>query len=155
MTLIHYAKRHLPSVLSTLAQNADLKPNGLWVSVQGPADWLEWCDGEGFATERRIPTEVTLKADANILHISGPFELDAFTTEYRVLGAYRSCTTINWGRVAAKYQGIIIAPYQWSRRMTDHTFWYYGWDCASGCIWDAEAIESLTPMDAPTECVTA
>ncbi|QBI98814.1 hypothetical protein SEA_BOBBY_184 [Mycobacterium phage Bobby] len=48
---------------------------------------------------------------------------------------------IDWGKVAADYGGIIIAPYQWSRRMDPH--WYYTWDCASGCIWNLEAIESL------------
>ncbi len=27
--------------------------------------------------------------------------------------------------------------------------WYYGWDCASGVIWDAEAVAELRPTDAP------
>jgi hypothetical protein len=22
--------------------------------------------------------------------------------------------------------------------------WYYGWDCASGCIWDTSVIERVT-----------
>jgi hypothetical protein len=50
---------------------------------------------------------------------------------------------IDWSKVAAKHQGIIIAPYCYARRLTYHTAWYYGWDCASGCIWDLKAIQSV------------
>ena len=24
-------------------------------------------------------------------------------------------------------------------------FWYYGWDCASGCIWDPAAVAEIKP----------
>lgn len=54
---------------------------------------------------------------------------------------------INWPMVADRYQGIVIAPYLWSRRM-DGGLWYYGWDCASGCIWDAAAVASVTARQA-------
>jgi len=52
---------------------------------------------------------------------------------------------INWPAVAEKYDGIIIAPYIWQRRLSDNPdhFWYYGWDCASGCIWNTEVIEEI------------
>lgn len=26
-------------------------------------------------------------------------------------------------------------------RLDNRCTWYYGWDCASGCIWDKDAIE--------------
>ena len=51
---------------------------------------------------------------------------------------------IDWPAVATDYPGLIIAPYQWSCRMSEFTRWYYGWDCASGCIWNADAIARVT-----------
>lgn len=35
------------------------------------------------------------------------------------------------------------APYQWRRRNERGFSWYYGWDCASGCIWRASAIREI------------
>ena len=44
-------------------------------------------------------------------------------------------------KVMDEYDGIIIAPYQYScRLMNSSTAWYYGWDCASGCIWNLGCI---------------
>lgn len=93
-------------------------------------------------------TEIVLSPTANILRLASGEDLDAFTEEYgfdpySMRGGF--IHDIRWPDIAAKYQGIIIAPYIWSRRMTNHTFWYYGWDCASGCIWEANAIEKLIP----------
>ena len=50
---------------------------------------------------------------------------------------------IDWAEVASKYDGIIISPYQWSLRLDMEMMWYYGWDCASGCIWNISAIKEL------------
>ena len=48
---------------------------------------------------------------------------------------------IAWEKVAAKYDGLIITPYIWQRRMELN--WYYTWDCASGCIWNVRAIKDI------------
>lgn len=48
--------------------------------------------------------------------------------------------SIDWLRVKTQYGGIEIAPYQWKRRLS--SFWYYGWDCASGAIWDRDVLIS-------------
>lgn len=53
---------------------------------------------------------------------------------------------IDWDRVASKHDGIIIAPYCWQQRLKDETFWYYSWDCASGCIWHPRAVTALIPI---------
>ena len=90
-------------------------------------------------------TEVVLAPNAAVLTIPTAFDLDLFTEEYIERGEARYLSRIRWDRVAERYQGIVIAPYHWSRRMADHTFWYYGWDCASGCIWDAAAVAELRP----------
>jgi hypothetical protein len=63
----------------------------------------------------------------------------AFDAEYRFphpdLGRM---SYIDWPRVAERFDGVIIAPYQWKHRL--ELMWYYGWDCASGCIWNARAV---------------
>ncbi|QDM58016.1 hypothetical protein SEA_DALLAS_199 [Mycobacterium phage Dallas] len=120
-------------------QAVDHKPEGLWVSVAGEDDWPTWCRGEEFSFDNlTVCHRVTLVPGANILHLKSPMDIDAFHYLYANRGIL---DWIDWGKVAADYDGIIIAPYQWSRRMDPH--WYYTWDCASGCIWNLEAIESV------------
>jgi hypothetical protein len=126
------------------------KPHGLWFSVgDGPDGWRDWCEQNDFALNSFVWRNViNFRGDAKILRISGAKELDALTAEYRhasapnwadrVLAEY----AIDWARVGERYQGIIIAPYCWSRRLG--LGWYYTWDCASGCVWDVAAIESIS-----------
>lgn len=87
---------------------------------------------------------IILTPAANILHLQTPKELDDFTTKYRSTPHF-SDIHLEWDRVAEEYQGILIAPYQWSRRL--ELMWYYSWDCASGCIWDITAIERVEPAE--------
>jgi hypothetical protein len=119
------------------------KPAGFWVSVEGDGDgWSDWCRSEGFGLDRlAYAHEVTLAPAARILRISTPGGIDALTAEYGT-GRYAGIE-IEWSRVAQEYQGVLIAPYQWSRRLADGCSWYYGWDCASGCIWDVNAVASI------------
>lgn len=119
------------------------KPTGLWVSVEGNGDgWADWCRAEEFGLDRLTHAhEVTLAPSARILRITTPEGIDALTAEYGT-GRYAG-VEVDWPRIAQEYQGILISPYQWSRRLADGCSWYYGWDCASGCIWDLTAIESV------------
>lgn len=120
------------------------KPVGLWVSVAGDDDWPEFCEQNGFDTECLAhPHTVTLTAGANILRIESPDELVGFHHAYAQPDDSRSkFADIDWRKVATDYDGIIIAPYQWSMRLGG-PFWYYGWDCASGCIWNLDAIGTV------------
>jgi hypothetical protein len=120
------------------------KPKGLWVSVDGDDDWASWCAGSDFDIGQKR-YNVILKPEANILLIKSASALMDFTYDYGVEreDGYRR-RYIPWEIVAAKYQGIIIAPYQWGCRMHEETRWYYGWDCASGCIWDSAAIANTS-----------
>lgn len=140
------------------------KPRGFWVSVEGNEDgWADWCRGENFRLEELVyEYEVKLKPDARILYLSTQEELRDFTKKYydpdgimnkvsqevhaeNDFGFPASVHDIDWPAVARKYQGIIIAPYIYSCRLSPPTDWYYTWDCASGCIWNARAIESVKP----------
>lgn len=128
------------------------KPNGLWVSDDHDYSWAEWCtdnafDGVGLYTYR---VELDMSA---ILHLSTVEGLREFTDEYRtlditgdpLLDEHLSNFHLNWDRVAEKYAGILITPYLWGARMRHELFWYYTWDCASGCVWDVSAISSFRP----------
>jgi hypothetical protein len=116
------------------------KPTGLWVSSVGPDDWESWCMRERFDLEGlRRRHYVSLASNANILYLTNVEMLKAFHEIYANRDGipHRMCG-INWAEVAKDYQGIIITPYQ--PRMRYYADWYYGWDCASGCIWDLTAI---------------
>jgi hypothetical protein len=91
-----------------------------------------------------------LKPDANMKVITNESEIIAFDQEYSEelqLAPNYTRHTIDWKRLAADFDGIIIAPYIWSCRLPmDRTGprhkvsnWYYPWDCASGCIWNGTA----------------
>lgn len=152
--LLHYSSEPLPpdwpAHLVTREQVGSYKPSGLWVSVG--ESWKEWCDAEEFAGNCfGSVQEVHLREDARILHLSTAEELDAFTDKYGYIPEWhgssvyldkRHACYIDWTSVAEEYQGIIITPYIWSRRLD--LMWYYGWDCASGCIWDPKAIAGIT-----------
>jgi hypothetical protein len=110
------------------------KPAGFWLSVDD--DWRRWCSENGRFDEM---AEFKLASDANVLIIDSVRSLDLFSTAYKRFDRY--IVGIDWRLVRVRYQGIIIAPYQWERRMS--LDWYYPWDCASGCIWDLRAIKQV------------
>lgn len=148
--LVHYSHEPLSEVRSVEQEHQGHrydKPRGLWVSVTGPDDWKAWCEAEKFALDRMShETAIVLADGANVLRLCSAFEIDGFTREYRSETEEWRNYSIDWRRVAARYDGIIIAPYIWTRRLDGGAGWYYGWDCASGCIWNARAIAALRPL---------
>lgn len=153
MDLRHYASK--PVTLDDRAheQSVDLKPNGLWLSVG--TEWLDWCRSENFRTEVDwYEHPVSLSPEASILALSSGTDIDAFTEEYgeQVSPDFPS-RYIDWAHVADVYDGIVIAPYQWSRRLERHTFWYYGWDIASGCIWNPGVVNLGEAVQVSVEAV--
>lgn len=148
----HYSRQPVTEVYSCVQDSLGpgvYKPKGLWLSVENTSlqegkrdSWYDWCQAESFGIGP-LRHRVKLNPDANVLWLTDPGDIDRFTMKWTDDGHGRFYRGVRWGDVAKHYAGIIIAPYQWSRRMTDHTFWYYGWDCASGCIWNKDAIESI------------
>jgi|SRR5882672_5015504 len=158
--LIHYSAKPLTQASSRDQKRSPAewdstfwKPRGLWVSVEGEDDWKQWCEAEQFSLNCfEHATQIILTPNANILRLTTPQELKTFSAQHSFNPypevSLHSLRGINWEDVAAQHQGIIIAPYHWSCRLNNDVFWYYGWDCASGCIWDASAIVSLIPIEA-------
>lgn len=153
MRLIHYSKKPLVRVRSMKHTDngcGAYKTPGLWVSVEGDGDWLAWCKAESRSLDAMAcATEVILADDANVHHISGAACIDAFTAKFKVKNRPDWDRGIDWPAIRRRWRGLIIAPYCYERRMSPHTSWYYGWDCASGVIWDAKAVKELRAIDPP------
>jgi hypothetical protein len=144
--LVHYAKSPVLAVRSVEQPGpADMKPRGFWLSDDDCEDnWRAWCEAETFSLGNLACVhDVALRDTANVLRLAGAYEIDAFDRQYTG-ELCRGISYIDWARVASDYDGIIITPYIWERRLTNTARWYYGWDCASGCIWNADAIASIT-----------
>jgi hypothetical protein len=151
--LVHFSAEPFAGMRYQRQPDCDDKPAGLWVSIGGEDGWWEFCHENKYALKTlRHEYEVTLTSEARILRLSSAPELDTFSEEWRpepdwtdpIQRKYHhTLAKIDWSRVARYYQGIIIAPYIWERRLTRHTRWYYGFDFASGCIWDAAVVESI------------
>lgn len=166
--LYHYAKRPLTKPITGRKQEKlrDVgpytKPNGFWVSCPGEETygWEEWCRAEEYRNMGTHKHRVQLAEDAKILRVACSEELDYFSELYavqeislpNVLPGFAKNEWkqyhINWKSVSASYDGIIISPYIWDRRlsldgMDRKNDWYYTWDCASGCIWRKRAIKSV------------
>lgn len=150
MILEHYGIKAVKRVISCPQPEASDKPNGLWVSVNGPNDWPSYCHSESFNLEyfKHVQT-VELDPTSKILVLDTAEKVRSIYPKYGTHPEWmdkklKDTYWINWRAVADEYAGIIIAPYQFSCRLDRDTRWYYGWDCASGCIWDASAVMSVS-----------
>jgi hypothetical protein len=128
--------------------HAAFKPHGLWLSVEDDPDdtWWAWCvTNEFHLTGLAHRTEVVLVPDDTVLHLATVAEIRRFSQEFRAAHPITPLDAIDWPRVQAQYAGLLIAPYQWSARLD--LLWYYGWDCASACIWDMTVIQSARALE--------
>lgn len=152
-------------------EEGSMKPCGLWISVEETEDdhsWFDWCKGEQFRLDAlKHKYAITLAPEAKILHLKSVEEIIDFSLEYAandpfdfarkssMLSRREYIYMISWSRVKAKYDGIIISPYQWGARMGSETAWYYPWDCASGCIWNLDKVSfklhSLVDVESITD----
>lgn len=142
---IHYSDA--PIALDTgrrYEQEFGLKPRGLWYSAPVKDDgWEDWCRAEEFSVERLVvPHHLDLDL-SRMLVLRSESEIRRFHSKYR-----HSRYEIDWPRVAAEYGGLEIAPYCWDLRLEGGFLWYYGWDCASGCVWDLRLVRSFAALAA-------
>lgn len=139
MRLLHYRYNPLSFAPQSYLQTIGDKPIGLWVSVEGEDDWPHWCKDNNFRVGALRYKYLVTPKTKKILHLATDAQILEFQDKYhgspnwwpqefkdRPYG-------INWPVVSSEYDGIIIAPYSWRLRLRSH--WYYGWDCASGCLW--------------------
>lgn len=116
------------------------KPTGLWYELGG--DWRRWCaSDQPDWIDGKFLHGVVLDGE-RMLVLRGVGDIDAFHARYALPAAYpMDGRYVDWTAVATGYDGIEIAPYCWERRLEGSASrWYYGWDCASGCIWRPRAM---------------
>ncbi len=147
MSRTHVSENRGPIVVERREQTGKpgMKPKGFWFEVN--ADWRRWCRDEmpHWVAGRHLH-RVTI-GDERMLRITSVAEMDDFNAEYLVHEWRPGYSErygpmdmgIAWGRVADHYDGIEITPYIWYRRFDGPT-WYYGWDCASGVVWNPRGI---------------
>ncbi len=174
MKYFHWAPNPVRLRRMNYLQSGHPKPNGLWFDANG--EWKQWCEATQFPLEAlRYRHTVTILDDSRILFLRKAKDIDAFTREYgrsrfgriqllqnaedadaftREYGRdlfgdiHRQFDNyIVWEDVARKYSGIIIVPYSHSRAQA--YLWYYGWGCASGCVWDTNVIRLGRPYQVP------
>jgi hypothetical protein len=157
LTFSHFSARPELKPVSVVDQMpVHHKPRGLWVSADGEDDWPTWCEAEQFGLER-LKYRFRVQLADGWLHLDTPEAIVEFGEEFgvdiladvpdRPWRDGRQCLWVDWARVAQKWPGIVIAPYQWSMRLDMSHSWYYSWDVASGCIWDASIIESVERVE--------
>lgn len=170
MTYYHWAPDPVELHRMRYPQRGHPKPNGLWFDVD--ESWKRWCETARFRLQRlRYRHTVTVVDSSRILFLRKAKDIDRFTRGYGhnlsghirplqnseeredfarrygsdlfadIVGQFSSY--IMWEEVAEKHSGIIIHPYSPSRSRT--YLWYYGWNCAGGCIWDTSIIRLGKP----------
>jgi hypothetical protein len=143
MLLHHYSDNEIKEI-STKEQSTEQKhytrPRGLWVSVVGDNDWRSY---KGHDLREKYQYEITLADEAKVLFLSSKEHLSAFTKEYGLKPIGEQRIAIDWVKVATEYKGLVIAPYVTEQYENDTLFWVGAWSCASGCIWDKDAISLL------------
>jgi hypothetical protein len=138
---IHMSKTSFELEQRTFAQRVTMKPSGFWYGFG--SEWIDWCRHEMPNWTGKYIYGVDVD-NINILRITTHMELMQFSREYQSdvsdTGYRRDAgEAIDWKMVANKYDGIEINPYQFEARM--QYMWYYGWDIASGCVWNLKNVK--------------
>jgi len=138
---IHMSKTPLELEKRIFTQKTTMKPNGFWYGFGH--EWIDWVRSEMPGWEGKYIYEVDI-GNSNVLQIKTHMELMMFNREYQSnlsdTGFKREeGEAIDWKKVASKYDGIEINPYQYEARF--QYLWYYGWDVASGCIWNLNNVK--------------
>ena len=145
MKRVHFSSKPIKLIRSEKQLNKGGffgKPNGFWYSIEGNGDgWSDWTAAEDFTdTNTQIAYELEVDLSKCIV-ISNKAELKTFTEKYKLIRP--SYHAIDWKKVARDYSGIEINPYIPTYELDSQFVWYYGWDCASGCVWDSRIIEII------------
>jgi len=165
VNLYHYTKQPLEMIGSKAQKEPETyfdKPTGLWVSAcdddrEGtPHGWKDFCEGENFLNLDEATTyryQVHLRDNHSILFLGSKSEIGVFTDRYGkpcpiTKSRERKKLAIDWQKVASDWDGVVVTPYRFDCRMEYR--WYYGWDCASGCIWSTASIRQYDLYSGPS-----
>ncbi len=142
MKRIHVTSKEI-KVLRNVRQMKCYKPYGLWYGIDN--SWKDWCKSEMPEQFELYKYLYELKINiSKILQIRTLSGLRRFANKYKVMiDESNFISIINWFKVSKEYYGIEINPHLWRSMFNTNYIWYYGWDCASGCIWNKKAIKNI------------
>jgi len=146
MYLIHWSKEPIEQVVPNSQTEHSYKPNGLWISDEKDYGWKQWCEDNNYPCGT-IAYSINFIPNHKILILRNLNDLKEFTYTYGY--SYYGSSRIDWVAVAKKYHGILITPYQSVNYSCEEYQWYYGWDCASGCVWNPVSIQILPLVPTP------
>jgi len=135
----HMSKKKIRQFKDIPTQLPGMKPEGFWYDCDG--EWSRWIDSEmpHWKGKHNYKVQVDL---SKMIVIRNYKQLKAFEEKYGIKKPYGDgYMEIDWPKVAQNYSGIEIAPYIQSARFS--VLWYYGWDVASGCIWEKSALKNV------------
>ena len=135
-TRIHMSKSPMTLNKKSYEQDIAMKPAGFWYGFG--KSWIQWTKSEMPEWSGKYIYEVIIKT-GNVLKIDTYEKLLKFNEEFSSQSA-PGVSFIDWANVAKKYDGIEIVPYQTKARMNYNLLWYYGWDVASGCVWNLDTV---------------
>jgi hypothetical protein len=142
--LVHFSEEPLEFDASRSYPQPDgdpfRKPTGLWLSDESGYGWREWCEGEEFHLEG-LAHATPFECDTSTWCVlKSSDEILEFSRKFRVHIVDFAFPTIDWRDVKKEFGGILVTPYDWKLRLDSRCHWYYGWDCASACVWDLSTV---------------
>lgn len=137
----HYSNSHYIQPYD-MRQYSGPKPRGLWISVDNEYSWDEWTKENNFPIGKNT-FKVILRNNSDIIHLSSEYDMILFNNWVNTESCFSLCPMLDWEGISRFYAGIVISPYLWNCRLDRDFGWYYGWDCASGCIWNKDAIDDI------------
>jgi hypothetical protein len=115
------------------------KPVGLWYACGD--EWIEWTKTDMPEWLESSDYLYEVKLGDGVLRITNVEEFDWLQQKYLRAGRFGD-QVMDWKAIQDDgYSGIEICPYASYARM--EADWYYGWDVASGCIWDSRGIVEI------------
>ena len=133
---IHMSKKPFELEPRTFTQTVTVKPSGFWYGFG--SEWLDWTRNEMPEWTGKYIYDIDT-GNTNVLQIKTNAEMLQFNSEYKADVYMKDAgEAIDWKKVASKYGGIEINPYQYDDAML---LWYYGWDIACGCVWNLSGVK--------------
>ena len=133
---IHMSKKPFELEPRTFTQTVTVKPSGFWYGFG--SEWLDWTRNEMPDWTGKYIYDIDT-GNTNVLQIKTNAEMLQFNSEYKADVYMKDAgEAIDWKKVASKYGGIEINPYQYDDAML---LWYYGWDIACGCVWNLSGVK--------------
>lgn len=144
-------------IISTKPRGAWYSWGSIWTEFLMSSDW-----GRKWIKKYKYAFKLTIDF-SKIIRIRTPSDFRSFNEKYKVpcseiehydgpnwqgfkkkdYKKFKFPDLIDWTKVVKKYHGIDI---RYNDKEDERYFWYRGWDCSSGCIWNEKAIKKVVEI---------